>query len=224
MCAARAAALAAALIVAPLAARAATIAETETMVLTSPGNARQDAVLSFRFDAAAGAVAITGPWDQASLALPGGSLFAVPAYVADGSASPGSASYGAGPIAGSYRLALDWHYLARAPNGWQSDLALSLTALADRPLFTPDGGVDPGFFASASFAGSLAGQSAGLDIASVPARFVQTGTALAFAAPLAVPEPSAAALLAGAALICAAFPPRRHRLTGARARHRRPPN
>ncbi len=152
------------------------------------------------------ALTITGPADQARLTWFGAATVTVPAYVADGSAAPGSVTYDATAADGRYGLVMTYRYFRRSPNGWQTSLLFTLAGSSTTPLFGVDGSVDPGFFAGFSGAGSITGASFGLS-ATVPASFVQTSTALRFA--VGVPEPPAAALLAVALFALAPFRRRR---------------
>ena len=185
----------------PVSARAGTVAGTLDAIVTAGSGARTDATLALTFDVAAGTIAIAGPWDQAVLTVAGQAPLTIPAYVMDGSAPPGAASYEAGPAPGSYSLALTYRYQMRSPRASATDLLLSIAGVSDRPLLTASGAIDPGFFADFIGTGTIAGTSLGFT-ATTPASFQQSSTALAFSVP--VPEPPTGAVLAGAALLLGA--------------------
>ena len=172
--------------------------------LTSGPEAGARASLALRFDTAAGGgFSAATAADQAILSLGGTPLLTVPAFVMDASTPPGVVTYRADPAGGGFFLDLTYHFQMRYPRGWQTRSTLSLSGWSPVPLLTGPNTVDPAFFADFVGTGAVVSYSGGIGPAvlsgSGPAGFQQTALSFGFA--VGVPEPSAAAVLAGGALL-----------------------
>ena len=206
------------------------VAGTMAASLTSGPEAGARASLALRFDTAAGGgFSAATAADQAILSLDGTPLLTVPAFVMDASAPPGVVTYRADPASGGFFLGLTYNFQMRYPRGWQTRSTLSLSGWSPIPLLTHPllagpllpgatttgaattgaATIDPAFFADFVGTGSVFSYSGGIGPAVLSGSgqpgFQQTTLSFGFA--VGVPEPSAAAVLAGGALLtlgCAA--------------------